>query len=921
MRIPEAQDNVRKIAPNVGGIQPIAPIAAETDSAKAGLAMKESLQNAMEGFTKLYAADQRADAIKNFNDYKLALEEYRDSAQIDPTTGQPVGFTQLKGDQVTEDALKSAQDKVQAARAKLDKSISGFIPDLRDEFGMRADEAQASFDTATNAHFLKAKYEKAKTAAELDNDAIITNTDIGMNNTAQLDKAKASIKQNFLTYLVDEKAAERQAKIACEKIIQNNVIRMKRDGDPISYDRIRNMLHFYQKKGYLSETSEDALLHDIDLESANWKFNQLDTTEEAMAAYLSKNTKNLSAQEISEFIMKAKKRDITNARSGSSKNVSKMSDLLDWVTTRQAKDFSDANEYGFNFELGPNKYENVPELEASRFRSDFLSFANEVFSSINVTNQEQLEKKGLSGVLTESQISRYTNPTDKSYRGRMMKMAYRKLDDMFKNGFLTGLNRQEISEIKTKINNIREGNADYDARQQEYRAVTDQVSKLLDKKDAYTQEDINNGMLLYNQLSQFKGTDVAQNGDKSFNDMERHLADMLSDQIRVKNIDNNSLIGRIKGFFPKLWKKSENVVFSVDDWFKSGNDYVTSNRHHKLISDFADVAYSDGKRADGSISPLQMMYKEASDMLWENEEGKGLTLIKLNDDGSLDINGPKVVQKISFNDTINPDGSVSNIEKDFIRAQAQFGNYLNNKYKTSIYTDFNKIDAKKLTPEEKQVLLNLTRQEMLKGAGKAGYTYMPVNPMPEPSGAYGSFLGMGENQYTPEAEYERQLANIPPIGSFNGDLSAIKPSAFNGGAASSEDVVKFVAEGYTSFEDYAYEIDKNRPEQFFSPQEHINLILNAVTPYGINTITTPEKAYLGMFANDLVGKLSKENPGMKPNDFLKPDTFGYELSNETYEWAVKRYESVRRKQLMDLRDSFMRGESLERMKKYDMGAK
>lgn len=919
MRIPQAEDKNTRIAPQVSGIQPIGPSGADSGIGKAGMDLKDSMLNAMDGFTKLYVADQRADAIKNFNDYNNAVREYRDSAEIDPTTGQPVGFTQLIGDQVNEGSLQAAQNKVLEARKKLDASMRNYIPDLQNEFGMRADEVQANFDTATNAHFLKAKYEKAKTASDLDNENIITSTDIGTNNTAQLAQAKASMKRNFMSYLQNEKAAEKQAQAACEKIIENNVIRMKRDGDPASYDQIRGMLRFYRNKGYLSATSEDALLHGIDLESANWKFNQLDTTEESMAAYLANNTKNLSAQEKSEFIMKAIKRDTTNARSGVSKNVSAVSNLLDWVTTRQNIDFSNANEYDFNLQTGPNSYENITPLEASRFRSDFLSFNEMIFSAVNETNQDKLESKGLAGVLTENQIAMYTDPTNPAYKGRMMRKAYDRMDEMFKSGMLTGLNKQEISEIKTKINNIREGNADYDARQNEYRAVTSQVSGLLDKKEGWSDQDYEQATYLYNQLMQFKGTDVAQNGDQTFSDLERQLADMTAERLRIKNIDRNSLVGKIQGFFPKAWRKAENVVFSVDDWFKTGSDYVTSNRHHKMISDFAAIAYADGKRADGSIDPTQLLYKEAEDMLWENEEGKGLTLVPIKKDGSIDINGAKLVKKISFNDTINPDGSVSNVEKDFVRVRAQFGNYLNNKYKTQTYTDFNKIDANKLTPEDKQVFIELARREMLKGAGYEGYTYLTPNPMPVPSRGIAEMVGLAK--YPTQWEYERQLANIPPIGSFNGDLTSINPSAFNGGAASSEDVVKLVAEGYTSFEDYMYKADQSKEEQYFTPQEHINLMLNATTPYGLSTISGPKEYVPNAFANQLINKLQKDNPDMDANDFLKPDTFGYEVSDEVYEWAKKQYESVRKKQIIELRNRFMRGESLERSKKYDMGAK
>lgn len=914
MKIPQAQENLVNIAPQVEGIRPIGPVAAEDDSAKAGMELKNSLQNAMDGFVKLYAADQRADAIKNFNSYKMALEEYRDSADIDPQTGRPIGFTKLVGDQVTEDALNQSQLKVQAARKKLNDSLRGFLPDLQDEFGMRADELQASFDTATNAHFLKSKYEKAKNAAQLDNRNIETGTLIGQKNDAALAQAKAQMKKNYMSYLQSEKEAELLSQQGVENIIKNNVILMKRDGDPKSYDEIRGMLGFYQKKGYLSKVSEDALLHDIDLESASWKYEQPDTTEEGMASYL-RTTKNLSAEEKSRFIQKAHDRDSRNERAGNSKKVSAVSSLLDWVTTRQANDFSNANEYDFNIEIAPGKFEEIKELEGSKFRSDFLSFANMIFSSVNETNQGKLQQKGLAGVLTEEQIRMYNDPTNPAYKGRMMKKAYARMDEMFKKGELSGLTKTEISEIKTKINNIREGNTDFAARQDQYRALTEQAGELIKKPIAdLTVQDIDQGVFLYNQLMQFKGSDVAKNGDKNYSDLERHLGKMLAEQIKVKNVDRNSRIGKIKNFFPKMWKKAENVVFSVDDWFKTGENYNTSNRHHKMISDYASVAYADGKRVDGSYSPLPLMYKEALDMLWEDEEGKGLTLVKINSDGSLDVNGPKEIKRIAFNNTINPDGSISNIERDFVKVQAQFASYLNNKYKTQIYTDFNKIDARKLSPEERQVLIELTRREMLKGSGNDGYTYLPVNPVPAISKDLPSMLGWSEMPV--DWEYERQLANIPPIGSFNGDLTSIEPSAFEGGSASSEDIVKLVSEGYTSFEDYCYMADKNRPEQYFSPQEHLNLILNAVTPYGLNTITTPEQSYLQRFSWDLATRLSKENPTLRPEDFLKPDTFGYNVSNETYEWAVKEYDTVRKKQLVDLRNSYMRGESLERMKKY-----
>ena len=88
---------------------------------------------------------------------------------------------------------------------------------------MRADELQASYDTATNAHFLKAKYEKAKTNADLDNDNIVKNTIVSPKDTDKINQVYNSLYKNYYSYLQDENAAKRQAKAGVENVIKNNV--------------------------------------------------------------------------------------------------------------------------------------------------------------------------------------------------------------------------------------------------------------------------------------------------------------------------------------------------------------------------------------------------------------------------------------------------------------------------------------------------------------------------------------------------------------------------------------------------------------------------------------------------------------------------------------------------------------------------
>lgn len=929
MRIPEAKDNVRKIAPNVGGIQPIAPIAAETDSAKAGLAMKESLQNAMEGFTRLYVADQRADAIKNFNDYKLALEEYRDSAQIDPTTGQPVGFTQLKGDQVTEDALKSAQDKVQAARAKLDKSMSGFISDLRDEFGMRADEAQASFDTATNAHFLKAKYEKAKTNADLDNENIVKNTIVSPQDTGKINQVYNSLYNNYYSYLQDENAAKRQAKAGVENIIKNNVEMIKQQGEDNSYDTARAYLNSPAIRKNLSEASYNALVHDVDLDSVKWQMQYPDKDTAGIQSYIKKHTSHLTPREKAIFIAAAQKRDIAKAGGAGAKKVSTWFEMFSRVANGQPDYFSKPNEFGI--------YVNQPvsEAEARQFQANFLTFGKSLLGAINNTpyNEEAIRKDGLKAILPAEQLKLYTS----AQVGPLMKQAVKQIDYALKVGALELLDQTQTNSLHTEIQRIQEGNYNLGKLREQRIALENKLTEVNDGlKTNPTPEGINEAITYLRQYENIAGQIVVGFDDTTFIKTKRELMSKITGNM-INSYENKMGLGE------KLVSKVTGAVGAVRSWgdvwaFKGQMTEAQVNKNNQLISRWNKIAHTQGKNEDGTTSILPEAYKILRSAAWEMMNGDGLTVYSVRDDGTVDTQTAEKKKAFAMDDYRDNGIDPCNSDNVIYDTISQFMGSLNSKYKTNKFNDFRTLDFDALSFEDKRAFQEMLSRNWMKANGFPNKTFAPTMPF-----AYSDDIPYEPDVFTPTGIIPKlQEAMQPYIGPLDANVNDLRVMDFAGGVSSNEDIATLLQAGYSDFEDYSLQqILENKDENLqFQKSEVLHTMLNSLAPDGVRTkfidpSDSKTKQYYAVKENvmksgynlqsdklkqnrmeqvhmeelrllsEIIGGLQKDNPDMKWSDFLTPGIVSYEVSDDTWNKALERYKKLRKNRVEVKKDMYM----------------
>lgn len=950
MRIPQAKENIQAHAPQVrdNGISVPRPV--DTGIADAGMALKQSLQTAADGFVKLYAADQRADAIKNFNDYNQAVQEYRDSAEIDPTTGQPVGFTQLIGDQVNEGSLQAAQNKVLEARKKLDASMRGYIPDIQNEFGMRADEVQANFDTATNAHFLKSKYEKAKNASDLDNENIKNNTYFDPNDVAKMEATYQSLYNNYYSYYQDAKASEKKAKEDMAKIIENNVNAIMQEGENISYDKARQYAGSPNIRKALGEEGYRALKHKIDLESAQWQMKLPDTTTESIQTYIKNHTDHLTPKEKALFVAEAQKNDASRAGGVGEKNESLWSEFVSRLGNAQSTYLSNPNELGISVNRA------VSPEEAAEFRSRFLSFADMVVGGIDKTpyNQNEIEKRGLDALVDEETLKSLR----KGKYGELMRIATNQIDGMVKKGQLPLLTSTQSGNIQTKIDRIKRGDPNIGRENDAFLSAANEFNKALDvlSSGKATSVDVSNAFSRLRQVQSFEG--LASFGYN--NGTQKALVQKGMEILKGKYVPAYE---KEMGFFEKgfatIGGKIQSVRAAFDaSWWNpwkvtldpkdSANNKMLVTHNNEVLKKLDRISYTEGETSEGGVPMIPFLFKIPRDAANAMMNGEGVTLMNVREDGTPDTQTMQPRQRFAI-ENYAPNGiDVNTTEMTVFRTANQFMDMMNAKYNTKNFNDINKVDLNKLAPEDKRLLRDLMTRNWLEDNNIKGKTMLPITPVTYQQDVelpvY--FGGVDDPFETPafyqKSQYKKEDKDLY-LASVDFTARDVKVKDFIGGVASNESLVGLLEKGYVDGEDYSVQMMLNNtdPNVSFSKSEFMHNMLSSLAPWGLRTkYLNPKDGKVASYysimnniegsamaalekdkskqnarmeikqeeldlLNEILAGLEKDNPGVTKDKFLQPLSLGYNVSQETLDNAIEKYQKLRQKRLKTKRETYM----------------
>lgn len=949
MKIPQAQDNVNRIAPNVSDIQPIGMVEG-SGIGKAGIEVKNAMQNATEGFVKMYVADQRADAIKAYNDYTLAVQEYRDSAEIDPTTGMPIGFTQLKGDQINEESLQASQNKVQEERKRLDQRLRGSIPDIQDEFGMRADETQAAFDRATNAHFLKGKYEKAKNAADLDNENIKNNTYFDPKDTVKINQTYQTLYRNYYSAYPDEKLAEKQAQADMKAIVENNANRIMQEGENWSYDKARGYIATPQIKKILGEEGYRALKHKIDLESAQWQMKLPDTTTESIQNYLKKHTTNLTPKEKALFVAEAQKNDASRAGSVGEKNESLWSEFVSRLGNAQSTYLSNPNELGINVNRA------VSPEEAAEFRSRFLSFADMVVGGIDKTpyNQNEIEKRGLDALVDEETLKKLR----RGEYGELMRIATSRIDSMVKKGELPLLTSTQSGNITTKIDRIKRGDPNIGRERDAFLNSSAELNKALDKLSSAnaTTEDVSAAFTRLRQIQKFEG--LASFGYN--NSEQKALVQKGMDILKNKYAPT---IEKEMGFFQKAAAKVSGKIQTVRSAFDaswwnpwkvvldpkdSANNKVLVEHNNQVLRDLDRIYYTEGETGEDGVSMIQFLFQIPHDALNAMMNGDGVTLMNLRDDGTPDTQTMQPRQLFAV-EQYAPNGvDIVTTEQIVFKTANQFMDMMNTKYGINKFNDIDKVRMKSFSAEDKRILRDLMTKNWLEGNNIKNKTMLPITPVTyQEDIELPVYLGGVDDPFETPAYYKksqyRKVDTDLYLSSLNFNSRDVKVKDFIGGVASNEDLVSLLEAGYVDGEDYSVQrmLENEDPNVSFSKSEFMHDMLSSLAPWGMRTkfLDSKNGKYASYYSimnnvegsamaalekdhhkqnarmavkqeeldllNEILDGLQKDNPGVKRETFLQHLSLGYNVSEETMKNAIEKYQKLRQKRLKTKRETYM----------------
>lgn len=904
MPIPVAKEIQHNILTQAARAKAQGPIASDDSVAKSGLAFKNALNDASEGFAKLYLANQRADAIDAYQEYEKELETLRTGAEIDPQTGLPQGFLNLRGDQINQENLDVWNDKVGEVKNRLSNRLKGYVPDIQDEYERKADAEMFGTTNAINGHYLKQTWEHTKQSA------LNENNDIVQNKTAFTPKEASVYYNTFLknhfSYTQSKDEAERLAEKDMEKLVDANTRRILTDyPDGQTYSDAKAYVKSLSSTPGFGKTTADAKLHKLDLDSGKFELTKMTTTPESMKEFFKANTTHLDELEKAVMIAQAKQNNDRANRSGNGPKVNAFADIITRLATAQPEFFDYENELGVYLKTGEGKFKTVSAEEASQFRTDWLEFMDMFLPRLAVANEDELSEQGISGVLDENTIKQVNS------RSPLMKRTLKILDNSLKNGDFSAIDIKGIKTLRNIVSMHKKNNPDIYETRVRYSALETRLGDFEKKKDK-TSDDIRSAINDLAELDALQGSSPVGYDDKSMAKHEAAIATAIANSAPSMFEDPHEITlgSRIYQYFAAIGDISrfESLNPNKDSTFIKVNN--------QKIMDWIRPSQSTVKDKYGRTSIVNPIYKTYVDVAQQMMSTEALTLIPLDANGEPDPT--RGIQKhiVFAIDGTRRDRRQANSDARVIRIAQKFGEYLNKKRDTQDYSNFMNIDASKLEPEEREYLKELTKQEFLSENDYPGYTCLDSNIDLDtllnakgdsivnqyPSRPYGRFLGIGSHDATAEERIQRTPFS-GPIGQsvadmdFTETLQRASLMDFSGGAADPREEAVLVQNGYPSFEDFVY---KNNIPLYVNMEEedmlkqNASLMLASVAPSGQDTkFTTAQKAE-DRALYDILNVLKRENPEMDESEFFQRGRPVYNLSSRGYKDIERIYEKVRK---------------------------
>jgi hypothetical protein len=962
MRIPEAKEQQVNIMPRVASADLPSPVITNNGGYEAANQLQQAMNNAADGFVKMYVADQRADAIHAYDDYNKSLRELRDGvfktnpqtglseideSKLDPQTGLPVGFNQLKGDQINEDNLQAWQDKAASVKAIFEQKIRGFVPDIKDEFTRRSDEQFENYTLAINSHFLKGKYEKASNAADLDVSDIITNEVVGMDETEKFTEIQSRIYKDFYTAVPDDNYAKKKTQEAMEKLIHNQVVRIVQEGTPTSYNDAKRYLNSKGVKSYLSENSLRSEIHALDLEGTKWQMRFPTTTTASIQNYIKKNTTVLTPYEKALFIAEAEKRDASRAGSATDKKMSDWLEMVSRVSNAQPDYFQRPNIFGIYLDDGT-----VNESSARQFQANFLEFTKSVVGAIHDTpyNLAAVKEKGLEAILPEGQREIYTS----GKAGHLMKKAYNSINNMLKKGDLSLLNFTQMGALSTLVGQIEKGNYNLGQLMNERIVLQNKLNEIKEKLGANPDaKDMNEAITYLREYESKFGQITSEFTDTSFIKTKNDIMALVTANMVKSYERDRGLVSRVVGAATGITGWFRTIG---DTWNKFDFDDASVNRNNELLSKWNKIAHSNIKNEDGSKSILPEAYKHLYHSMWSMMNGNGLTLYNVRPDGTVD---PLTAEgNISFAVDAQKDDLLNEKKTDTVvyKTIDQFIVRLNQKYNTPKYKDFRTLDFDSLATEDVRLFQEMLSRNWLEANGHPNKTFYPeyamayennqVEPMERLSRGFSSlspapYFQQQSLERAQKREENAKRLYVAPLDYTDSDL---KLKSFTGGITSNKDAATMLEAGFVNAEDMLLQekISKKNKGIPFERSEIMHNLLNILAPSGANTaFVDPDTGRVTHYwdiqenirknygfkleesgtdyqkslakevyvesqklLDNVLSDLVKDNPNTDKETFLLPNTFHYNVSERTLK-NIDSYQKLRKKLLEDKRQQYL----------------
>lgn len=910
MPIPVAKEIQHNIMTQAARVKAQGPIAADDSIARSGAAFKSALNNAEEGFAKLYLANQRADAIDAYQEYEQELETLRNGAEIDPETGLPQGFLNYKGDQINQENLDAKMDQIGAAKAKLDNKLKGSVPDIRDEYARKADTEMFGTTNALNAHYLKGKWEHSKNSALAENENIIQNKPAL--TPAEAQAYYNTFKANHFNYTYDEKESELLAEKDMEKLVDANTRRILTDHpDGQTYADAKSYVKSLSGKPGFGKTTADAKIHKLDLDSGKFELTKLQMTPEKMKDFLNKNTTHLDELEKATLIATSAKHNGNSSGSGNDTDTNAWFDIVTRLATAQPDFLSSENEYGVyakNALSGDIKQ--VSDAEATQFRTDWLEFIGDVIPALAQANADELEEKGLLGVVDE----RFLNIAKS--KGQLMKQTIANLDSALKKGNLGPLEQKQISSLMTVTNRLQNKRYDQYQVRQRYNELKIQAEPLVKKfdKGEHTEEDVRQAIDLAAEMQSIYGSGAVGYDDKTLGELQSRFILGIGNSMATAFTDPSEITlgSRIYQRFAAL---GDTMRFK---WNNPGKDASFVAKNNQMIMDWLRPSQTTKKDEYGRRSIVPAIFKTYVDVSQQMMSPDGLTLVHLSDNGEPDPTRPILKKQMFAIDGRREDGTMANSNRKAFQIATEFSDYLNKKNGTKRYSNFTEIDYDNLAAEDKEYLRELTKQRFLEENGKAGYTCLDSNidvdnvlladvnnRQTEPSNAFvGGSTGAFWVENTPEMQAKKRAQKTPFIGPIGRSIADMD---FSGGVADPSQEAILVQQGYASYEDFAYKtgaLTYPGMEQEDAKKNNVYLMLASIAPYGTDTHFVKAQSAQKKALGKIVDILKQENPDMKSEVFFEKGVPTYDISDKGYEDIARIYEKVRSSIIADKRELY-----------------